>query len=115
MGFEEVALGALKDKVPTAAADVAAVVALLNSPGIAIMCNQEGCDPKGEYVPKPGCDVVTPTTGTGDQPPSTTTDGTEPTTTEEVSDSEETTAEPTSASTLLLSTFAIIATFLIHY
>lgn len=124
--FEEVALGALQEKVPTAAADVAAVVALLNSPGIAIMCNQEGCDPKGEYVPKPGCDVVAPPT-TATSPPDTTTtavgdttgtvDGTdvvEPTTTEQPN-GEESTGEPTSASTLLLSTFAVTVTFLIHY
>merc|ERR1712046_403619 len=75
--FEEVALDALSADVPTAEADVAAVVSLLRSPGIAIMCNQEGCpEPQGEYVLKPGCDEPTAPPTTNDVPPTTVTEET---------------------------------------
>merc|ERR1739848_832631 len=112
--FEEVALGALSEKVPTAEADVAAVVSLLRSPGIAIMCNQDGCpEPQGEYVLKPGCDEPTAPPTTSDEPPTTVIEETPV----EESANAEMTAAPTgdNAAALALSTLALIVALMINF
>jgi hypothetical protein len=91
--------------VPDLNDDLAAIVALFNSDGVAKICNQDGCPKKGKFVPKT-CVTVAPatttttattttattTTGTTTTAPSTTT--TEGTTTEATT-TEGTTTEAT--------------------